>query len=200
MHARRIVTRLSDKLLNMSMRFTCMGAGTNRTGATGSRFGTPAPRTASRPRREPQTRFGWYLRGLMDRRGYGSDGELEADSGVAASLISRYQSGEAIPTAQHLRLLAPCLGVRLGDLLVAAELATPAELGMVTSEDVPSDLDPAICDAYRHLADPGLPDSAKDYLRTTLHGAMVYWHEQLDRPDPTPRRRPSPRPVDIART
>ncbi|WP_027340986.1 helix-turn-helix domain-containing protein [Hamadaea tsunoensis] len=167
-------------------------------GAVGDHSGTPTADAMADRRGHPRTGFGWYLRALMERQGYLSDGELETDSGVSASLIARYRSGEVTPTAQNLRRLAPWLGVRLGDLLVESGLATPEELGMVTVDEAGPDVDPAISDAQRHLADPRLPDSAKDSLRTTLQGAMVYWHQQLDRTQP--RRRPSPRPAGIART
>lgn len=115
----------------------------------------------------------------MEDRGFTSDGDLEAVSGVSASLISRYQSGGITPTAQNLRKLAPHLGVTLGDLMVASGLATPEELGMVTGAPSRARLDPAVAEANHYLADPRLPDNAKDHLRATLRGAVTYWRQQL---------------------
>lgn len=115
----------------------------------------------------------------MEDRGFASDGDLEAVSGVSASLISRYQSGGITPTAQNLRKLAPHLGVTLGDLMVASGLATPEELGMVTDAPARTRLDAAVAEANRYLADPRLPDNAKDHLRATIRGAVTYWRQQL---------------------
>jgi transcriptional regulator with XRE-family HTH domain len=117
----------------------------------------------------------------MDARGYASDGDLEAASGVSASLISRYQSGDISPTVQNLRKLAPFLDVTLGELMVEAGLATPEELGMVAHAR-PAEgeaLDPSLVEAQRLLADPALADEAKDYLRDTIKGAIAYWRQQL---------------------
>jgi transcriptional regulator with XRE-family HTH domain len=115
----------------------------------------------------------------MESRGFQSDGDLEAASGVSASLISRYQSGGITPTAQNLRKLAPHLGVRLGDLMVESGLATPEELGMVATLSAGARIDPGIADAQRYLTDPRLPEAAKDYLRATIKGAIAYWRQQL---------------------
>lgn len=117
----------------------------------------------------------------MDARGYASDGDLEAASGVSASLISRYQSGDISPTVQNLRKLAPFLDVTLGELMVEAGLATPEELGMVAYAR-PAEgeaLDASLVEAQRLLADPALADEAKDYLRDTIKGAIAYWRQQL---------------------
>jgi transcriptional regulator with XRE-family HTH domain len=135
----------------------------------------------SKRRRDPRTTFGWYLRARMDARGYASDGDLEAVSGVSASLISRYQSGDISPTVQNLRKLAPFLDVTLGELMVEAGLATAEELGMVAYAR-PADseaLDRSLLEAQRLLADPTLSDEAKDYLRDTVRSALVYWRQQL---------------------
>lgn len=131
-------------------------------------------------RRDPRTTFGWYLRARMDAQGFRSDGDLEAASGVSASLISRYQSGGISPTVQNLRKLAPYLNVTLGELMVEAGLATAEELGMVAharSEAEP--LDPGLTEAQRLLGDPTLPAEARDYLRDILKGAVVFWRQQL---------------------
>jgi transcriptional regulator with XRE-family HTH domain len=132
----------------------------------------------SKKRRDPQTPFGWHLRALMEAHGFTSDGELEAATGVSASLISRYQSGDIVPTAQNLRRLAPHLGVSMGELMVEAGLATPEELGMVPRVAAASTLDPSLAEAQRLLADPARPEAAKEYLRDTLRGAVAYWRQQ----------------------
>lgn len=117
----------------------------------------------------------------MDARGYGSDGELEAVSGVSASLISRYQSGDISPTVQNLRKLAPFLKVTLGELMVEAGLATAEELGVVAHARPPEaeTLDRSLLEAQRLLADPALAEEAKDYLRDTIRMALAYWRQQL---------------------
>jgi transcriptional regulator with XRE-family HTH domain len=115
----------------------------------------------------------------MHAQGYESDGDLEAVSGVSASLISRYQSGDITPTSQNLRKLAPHLGVRLGDLMVESGLATPEELGMVGGAPRVLTIDASLAEAQRLLADVRLPDDAKEYLRDTIKGAVAYWRQQL---------------------
>jgi transcriptional regulator with XRE-family HTH domain len=116
----------------------------------------------------------------MDAQGFRSDGDLEAASGVSASLISRYQSGGISPTVQNLRKLAPFLNVTLGELMVEAGLATPEELGMVAHARPEAEpLDPGLTEAQRLLADPNLPDEAKDYLRDIVKGAIAFWRQQL---------------------
>lgn len=133
----------------------------------------------SKRRRDPRTTFGWYLRTRMDAQGFASDGDLEAASGVSASLISRYQSGDISPTVQNLRKLAPYLDVTLGELMVEAGLATPEELGMVANARTAEPLDRSLVEAQRLLADEALADEAKDYLRDTIKGAIAYWRQQL---------------------
>jgi len=115
----------------------------------------------------------------MDAQGFASDGDLEAASGVSASLISRYQSGDISPTVQNLRKLAPYLDVTLGELMVEAGLATPEELGMVANARTAEPLDRSLVEAQRLLADEALADEAKDYLRDTIKGAIAYWRQQL---------------------
>jgi transcriptional regulator with XRE-family HTH domain len=115
----------------------------------------------------------------MDTRGFASDGDLEVASGVSASLISRYQSGEINPTIQNLRKLAPQLGVTLGDLIVESGIATAEELGLVASDRKSESIDPSLAEAHRLLADPALSEEAKAYLRDTIKGAIVYWRQQL---------------------
>jgi transcriptional regulator with XRE-family HTH domain len=119
------------------------------------------------------------LRGLMDDRGFASDGDLETATGVSASLISRYQSGDINPTVQNLRKLAPFLGVNLGDLMIEAGLATAEELGQVAAAHKAEPLDASLAEAQRLLADPALSEEAKAYLRDTIRGAILYWRQQL---------------------
>jgi transcriptional regulator with XRE-family HTH domain len=134
----------------------------------------------SKRRRDPRTAFGWYLRELMDANGFVSDGDLETASGVSASLISRYQSGDINPTVANLRKLAPYLGVNLGDLMIEAGLATAEELGKVPSTAAkPEPLDASLAEAQRLLVDPAMSEEAKAYLRDTIRGAILYWRQQL---------------------
>lgn len=133
----------------------------------------------SKRRRDPQTPFGWRLRSLMEAHGFASDGDLEAATGVSASLISRYQSGDVVPTAQNLRRLAPHLGVTMGELMVEAGLASPEELGMIARAAAASSVDPSLAEAQRLLNDPDRPEAAKEYLRDTLRGAVAYWRQQM---------------------
>lgn len=122
-----------------------------------------------RDREDPKSPFGWYLRGLMDAAGFETDTALYLVSGVPASVLSKWQSGTVRPTVDSLRKIAPHLRVRLCDLMVEAELATPAELGMVTEVmPVPPPLDRSVAALTRFLADEAIPEPLKDNVRGNL--------------------------------
>lgn len=132
----------------------------------------------SKPRPEPTTRFGRYLRDLMDAHGFQSDADLGTRAGLNASLLSKWQYGKAEPTMGSLRKVAPHLGVRLGDLLVEAELATPAELGMRGEPRPPAPkLDPLLADAASLLADENVPAEMKAIIRREIKSALKLWDD-----------------------
>lgn len=142
-------------------------------------------------RQDPKTNFGWYLRRLMDAKGYESDADLDKVSGVDASLISKWQAGGKA-SLENLRKVAPHLGVRLGDLLVEAGMATPEELGMVGKPPKlpPAVVDPGLREASEILESRHVPDADKDELRELVGEAVGYWR----------RRRPTPGPHEPSHT
>lgn len=134
----------------------------------------------SKKRRDPQTEFGWYLRRLMDARGFETDGDLQLASGLDASVISRWQAGGGAPTVQNLRKIAGPLGVHLGDLMVAAGLATKAELGMeYVAPPPPPILDKALQGPAKLLRDEQIPDVHKDKLRDLITAAVDFWYKHM---------------------
>lgn len=135
-------------------------------------------------KRREATRFGRYLRALMDAKGYSSDAELSRATGVDSSMISKWWSGTQ-PNIHSLRKLAPHLGVRVGDLIVNAELATPEELGMVGEPPPPpppAPRDPLIRKVAAALADDSIPSDERDRLRRGMQHALDLWLEWRHRP------------------
>lgn len=73
--------------------------------------------------------FGEYLEQLIRDAGYANPADLaRATPNLVSSTLYRWMRGEIEPTVSGLRSVAPLLHIRLGDLMVAAGLATPDEL------------------------------------------------------------------------
>lgn len=120
--------------------------------------------------------FGEYLSALASAAGY-SQAELARASGVNQTQLSRAFNGDTIPEIPTLRKLAPPLGVRLGDLLVASGAATAAELGMRGAPPAPAAPLPAVIRSIlSRLASPRYKEHYKNVL-------MRYVQEDLDRWD-----------------
>lgn len=85
---------------------------------------------------EPGT-FAAYLISVMDQADLNIatlsrlTAESHPDEPVDGSTLSNLRTGKAAPGIKLLRKIAPHLGRSLGEMLVAADLATPDELGMV---------------------------------------------------------------------
>lgn len=76
------------------------------------------------------SKFGAYLDEAM-REAELNDVALARRARIDKSNISHWRSGRAQPQLKHLRLIAPHIKRRLGDLLIVAHDVTPEELGMV---------------------------------------------------------------------
>lgn len=130
--------------------------------------------------------FGDYLRQLMRVAGYENVAALAKESGVSHANIGRWIDG-ATPSVDALRRVAPFLGVRLGDLMIRAGIATREELGMVGAPPTPGPSLPTGLRSFvtklsravnSRLADPALSDRAKRSLVNQLEWALG---EHLDR-------------------
>lgn len=89
---------------------------------------TPIPRQTDVSDAE---RFRLYVRHLMDENGFETFEALGQAGGFDASTLSRWFSGTNGPSVSLLHKIKGPLNVRLGDLMVAAGLATREDLGMV---------------------------------------------------------------------
>jgi transcriptional regulator with XRE-family HTH domain len=92
----------------------------------------------------PTNSFGEYFVDLMRAAGYERVNPLAKASGVSHANLKRWIDGVATPSVDALRAVAPYLGVRVGDLMVRAGLATREELGTVGAAPLP--LPPVIKD------------------------------------------------------
>ncbi len=91
---------------------------------------TPATRAT------PDT-FGEYFDRLVSAAGYGNVTALARASGVSHANLGKWINNTATPSVDALRRVAPLLGVRLGDLMIRAGLATREELGTVGAPPPP---------------------------------------------------------------
>lgn len=108
--------------------------------------------------------FAAWLRSLAKRRGYdpearGDISRLAVDAGVARSILSKALSGSALPSVESLKRLATPLGVTLGDMQIAAGIASrddfpsgPTDLYQARVEQYVRGLPPHLRDAFRERA------------------------------------------------
>jgi transcriptional regulator with XRE-family HTH domain len=81
--------------------------------------------------------FGTYFGELMRAAGYERVTALARATGVSHANLGRWLDDSATPSVDALRRVAPLLGVRLGDLMIRAGLATREELGTVGAPPPP---------------------------------------------------------------
>lgn len=127
-----------------------------------------------------QEDFGAYFSGLMDGRGL-SNVQLAKLSGVENGSISRWRRNVDDPSPAGLRKVAPHLGVRYGDLLIAADLATPEELGVSGSPPPPGGPLPVVLRrVVALLLDPRIRERDKLSLLKIIDKSVEMWEEMLD--------------------
>lgn len=135
------------------------------------------------PGNETTTEFGVYLRRLMAESGFSRPADLARAAKVPASSLSRWSDGTTSPTVDALRQMAPHLGVRLGDLMVKAQLATAAELGMVGSPPPPrAPLPPQLQRVVSLLLNPKITEHAKTVLLGAIDRTVDLWEEMREPP------------------
>jgi transcriptional regulator with XRE-family HTH domain len=132
-------------------------------------------RVSNRRQLPPSSEFGAYLLGLLDAKGY-TRATLSRAAEVPESSISRWITGDSKPTLELLRKIAPHVGVRLGDLLIRAGLATAAELGMVGAPPAPT---PPMPEPLRRIMeivkDERISDRDTDILLDSVDQAVTMW-------------------------
>lgn len=78
---------------------------------------------------DAQDDFGDYLTRTMAAAGL-SQADLKRLTGISDSIISKWRRGQATPSVENLRLLAPALGVTTRELVVRAGHMSPDEVGL----------------------------------------------------------------------
>lgn len=151
------------------------------------------PSTLSQVTKSPtQVSFGPYLQRLMAERGY-TTADLSRACGVSEATIGRWIREEKEPALSTLRAAAPHLGVRLGDLIIAAGLATATELGTVGSPPPPRPPLPAqLQRIVALLLQPKITNESKRTLLNAVARAVDMW-EEMRQPPKEPRMRRAPR-------
>jgi transcriptional regulator with XRE-family HTH domain len=146
----------------------------------------PRTRVASRQAKN----FGTYLSGLMDARGL-DNLELGRLAGVSDATVSRWRNNVVVPSEGALRRVAPHLGVRYGELLIHADLATPEELGTAGAPPPPgAPLPTQIRSIMADMINPRVSSRDKEILLKVIARAHQMWREMRDVPrEPQMRRR-----------
>lgn len=136
--------------------------------------------------------FGKYFEQQMFQAGFANREQLAKVSGVDATTIGRWINGQRPPTNEKLLLVAPHLGLRLGDLLVAAGY-TPAQLGMVGAPPPPAPPMPSVLRrVMARLGNPRLSERRKAFLLTYIEEVVDKFDqitEQIDEEVEDRRRR-----------
>lgn len=110
--------------------------------------------------------FGAYLTRAMDAARL-SIADLERQTGINNSLISKWRLGRTVPSMENLRLLAPALRVSPMDLFVRAGHVTPEEAGLAALPEPPSPVPASAEDGIR--AEPYLSDDKKEAFIALLN-------------------------------
>lgn len=137
----------------------------------------------------PPATFGDYVRRLAAERGLETtNAAIARAAGIDQSALSRWLTEQNRPSVEGLRQLSTVLGVRLGDLMVAAGMATPTELGM--SGAPPQPLPPPVGRIMKHLRRDDVTDRQKRGLLLITDRSTDIWEEALEvEVEPRMRRR-----------
>lgn len=143
------------------------------------------------PKTPAPAAFGTYLVRLMAENGFSTLADLSRASGVDATTIGRWVRGEKDPTIPLLRSVAPHLGVRLGDLLIRAGLASAAELGTIGAPPPPrAPLPPELQRVVAILLNPRVSEQTKVRLLGAIDRTTDIVQEVSERPgEPQMRKR-----------
>jgi transcriptional regulator with XRE-family HTH domain len=134
--------------------------------------------------------FGEYFEKLMRVSGFANPAELGRASGIDPTSISRWIRGERPPTLDRLIMVAPHLGVRAGDLVVKAGLATREELGMIGDPPAapePPELRPVEHEIRQRLSDPTKTARHKRALENHLQYSLELFDEVVAQVENSPR-------------
>lgn len=132
-------------------------------------------------RTSPTVSFGEYLERQMAQSGFANRESLGRASGIEATTIGRWIRGDRPPTIEKLREVAPHLKVRLGDLIVAAGLATREELGMAGAPPPPAaPMPPVIRSIISRLTSPRYKQRHKDVLLEFVQDDVDRWDGMIE--------------------
>lgn len=123
--------------------------------------------------------FGSYLTRAMDAARL-SIADLERQTGINNSLISKWRLGRTVPSMENLRLLAPALGVPPMDLFVRAGHVKPDEAGMTSMPEPPPPPQRSAEDMIRN--DPYLSDDKKAAFLTLLNSVRKEYAQEESEP------------------
>lgn len=132
----------------------------------------PTPRlqgVATSPSPAPGS-FGAYFKDLMAASGYENVHVLARAAGVSHANLGKWIANTANPTVESLRKIAPLLGVRLGDLMIRAGLATREELGTVGAPPPPG---PPLTIAERTIRSRILDPRNDERYKRSFHAAIL---------------------------
>lgn len=113
--------------------------------------------------------FGDYFERLMLQT-FANREQLGRAAGVDPTTIGRWINNSRVPNLDNLRAVAPHLGVRLGDLMVRAGLATKEELGTVGAPPPPG---PPLTQAERIQRSRFIDPSKTERYKRAFHAAML---------------------------
>lgn len=132
--------------------------------------------------------FGEYFDALLRASEFANRVELGEASGVDPGTLGRWSRGEIRPTLDKLIRVAPHLGVRAGDMAVAAGLATREELGMIGPPPAPpEEITDVERDIRARLKDPTKTPRYKRALLRHLAYSVELFDEVVDEVANQPR-------------
>lgn len=129
----------------------------------------------------------------MKSAGFDNATALARAAGMNPTNLLRWIDGASTPSVDALRKIAPLVGVRLGDLMIRAGMATREELGTVGAPPPPGPpLVPEVRVLVSRLQDPRLTERQKLALRLLIRNAVEAFDNLVEAPPrepPTTRRR-----------
>lgn len=121
-------------------------------------------------------RFAALIREAREGRRW-SQPDLAKKSGVSRPTIQRYENGKtAAPRPDEFRSVCAALGIDPREAVIALGYVTRDEMGLPAPTAAPA-LDPPVSRAARLLADPKIPDRAKQALRKGIDAAIELWFD-----------------------
>lgn len=123
---------------------------------------------------KPGHRFATLIKEGRERLGWTQEILVE-ESKVSRQTIIRYESGNATnPKADEIRRVCAAMKIDPREMVIALGYVTREEMDLPEPEPP---LDPVLARGARLLADPKIPDRAKDALRKGINAAVELWFD-----------------------